>query len=182
MQTIQEVTAPLLELTKPKELSHGMKIYRVQSEGPFSFKVSASIPFTPGVFQGTGDEERQGIVLSIPQDAYDSIAHLSENFQQQLDAKHPGIAQKWTSSLKQSDKYAPTLRAKINLKGDRECKFYDMSGQPAKAPAEWRKLEVTAVLRLGGVYVQSKGAGLLLDVTHLQYDPAQNQGANPFAV
>jgi len=181
MQSIMEITAPLLELSKPKELSHGMKIYRTQSDGPFSFKVSGSIPFTPGVYQGTGDEERQGIVLNITQEVYDSIAHLIENFQQQLDSKHPGIAQKWNSSLKPADKYEPTIRAKICLKGDKVCKFYDMSGQTIDTPTEWRKLEVTAVIRLGGVYVQSKGAGLLLDVTHLQYDPDQNQGVNPFA-
>ena len=183
MRAIQEIEqAPLIELSKPKELSHGMKIHRVQSDGPFSFKLSASIPFAPSVFQGTGDEERQGIVLSIPQDAYDRLASFSDSFAAQLAEKYPDIAQKWTSSLKAAtDKYASSLKAKINLKGDRVCKFFSPEGLSIKAPENWRRLDVTAIVRLGGIYVQSRGAGMLLEVTHLQFDPRAQQEQNPFA-
>ena len=153
MRTIQETDAPLIELSKPKELSHGMQLYRVQSDGPFTFKVSVSIPFTPSAFQGTGEEERVGIVMSIPQDAYDRIASFSESFKKQLSEKHPDIGQKWNGSLKPAtDQYAPTLRAKINLKGDKQCQFYDLEGQSCSAPSQWRRLDANVVLRLGGVY------------------------------
>ena len=182
MRTIQEITtAPLIELNKPKELTHGMKLYRIQSEGPFSFKVSASVPFAPSCFNGTGDEERQGLVLSIPEDVYKHIHNFSEDFRLQLSTTHADIAEKWNSSLKAAtDKYPANLRVKINVKGNKACQFYDMEGSPAKAPEDWRRLEVKAVIRLGGVYVQSRGAGMILDVTHLQYDPAQNSIQNPF--
>ena len=183
MRTIQEIEqAPLIELSKPKELSHGMKIHKVQSDGPFSFKLSASTPFAPSVFQGTGQEERQGIVLSISPEVYDQLTSFSDSFKAQLSEKYPDIAQKWTSCLKAAtDKYAAQLKAKINLKGDKACKFFSPEGLSIKTPETWRRLEVTAVVRIGGIYVQSKGAGMLLEVTHLQYDPHAQQEQNPFA-
>ena len=184
MRAIQEIEqAPLIELSKPKELAHGMKVYRVQSDGPFSFKLSATIPFAPSVFQGTGAEERQGIVLSISPAVYDQLTSFSDSFKAQLTETYPDIAQKWTSSLKAAtDKYQPQLKAKINLKGDRVCKYFSPEGLAIKAPANWRRLDVTAVVRVGGIYVQSRGAGMLLEISHLQYDPhAADLAANPFA-
>ena len=184
MRAIQEIEqAPLIELSKPKELAHGMKVYRVQSDGPFSFKLSATIPFAPSVFQGTGEEERQGIVLSISPEVYDRLTNFSNSFKAQLAETYPDIAQKWTSSLKAAtDKYPAQLKAKIYVKGERTCKYYNMDGLTCKPPENWRRLEATAVVRVGGIYVQSRGAGMILDVTHLQYDPnAADLAANPFA-
>ncbi len=183
MRTIQEIAdAPLLELNKPKELTHGMKLHRVLSDGPFSFKVSATIPFTPSCFNGTGEEDRQGIVLSIPEDVYKQFQSFSESFKIQLSTTYPDLASKWNPPVKAAtDKYPANLRAKINIKGNKACGFYALDGLPTTPPSDWRRLEVTAVIRLGGVYVQSRGAGMLLDVTHLQYDPAQNSAQNPFA-
>ena len=158
-----------------------MKIHRVQSDGPFSFKLSASIPFAPSVFQGTGAEERQGIVLSISPAVYDQLTSFSDSFKAQLTETYPDIAQKWTSSLKAAtDKYPAQLKCKINLKGDRVCKYYSPEGLTIKAPENWRRLDVTAIVRLGGIYVQSRGAGMLLEVTHLQYDPNALEADCPF--
>ena len=184
MRTIQEIEqAPLIELTKPKELSHGMKVYRVQSDGPFCFKLDGvTIPFAPSVFQGSGEEDRKGLVISIPAEVCERMRNFSDSFKAQLSQTHPDVEGKWNSSLKAAtDKYPANLRAKINVRGDKACTFYDMTGEPTKAPGQWQRLEVNVVIRLGGVYVQSRGAGMLLDVTHLQYDPAQNSTQNPFA-
>ena len=183
MISIQEIEhAPLIELSKPKELSHGMKIHRVGSEGPFSFKISAKIPFAPSVFQGTGEEERQGIVLSISEEDHNKFTMFSESFKTQLAEKYPDIAGKWSSSSKQSsDKYPAQLRAKIYVKGERKCKYYDMEGSTANVPESWRGLEVTAVVRLSSIYVQPRGAGVILTVTHIKYDPNAQQESNPFA-
>ena len=182
MRAIQEIVdAPLLELHKPKELAHGMKLHRVLSDGPFSFKVVATVPFPPSCFNGTGQEDRQGIVLAIADDVYKQLQSFSESFQAQLSTAYPDLDGKWVSPLKPAtDKYPANLRAKINLRGNKACSFYDLSGTPTGPPSDWRRLEVTAVIRIGGVYVQARGAGMLLDVTHLQYDPAQS-AQNPFA-
>ena len=183
MRTIQEIEPPLIEVSKPKELSHGMKVYRVPSDGPFCFKLNGvTIPFAPSCFQGTGEEERQGLVLSVYDEVYKQMHAFSESFKAQLSETHPDIEGKWNSSLKAAtDKYPANLRVKINVKGDKAFPFYDMAGESTKAPAHWPRLEVNVVVRLGGVYVQPRGAGMLLDVIHLQYDPEQNVTQNPFA-
>jgi len=183
MRTIQEIKdAPLIELSKPKELKHGMKLYRIKSEGPFTFKLTAKIPFAPSCFKGTGEEERQGIVLSISEDVSEKIQSFSKSFEAQLLTNHPDVEGKWNSSIKAAtDKYPANLKAKINLRGLKPCLFYNMECHVEETPEQWRGLEVTAVIRLGGVYVQSRGAGMILDVTHLQFDPAQILAQNPFA-
>ena len=182
MRTLIETSAPSIELSTPKELTHGMKLYRIQSDGPFCFKMSVRVCFTPSNFQGSGEEDRVGIVLSISPECFDHLKTFSSNFQEQLCEKHPDIGQKWSSSLKDAtDKYSPTLKAKINVKGSKQCQFFDMSGQSCKAPENWRQLEANVVVRLGGVWVQSKSAGVLFEVSHLQFDPQQHCVINPFA-
>ena len=185
MRTIQEIeSAPLIDLSKPKELAHGMKTFRIQSDGPFCFKISATIPFTPSCFQGNGDEERKGIVLSISQEDYDKLSEFSESFKTQLIELYPDINKSWNNCMKPAtEKYPSQLKAKINVKGDRACKFYNPQGLTIEAPSNWGRLEVTAIVRLGGIYVQSKtrGAGMTLDVTHVQYDPHAQREENPFA-
>ena len=66
MRSITEISqAPNLDTARPKDLARGMTVYRVDTDGPFSFTVKATIPFQPSCFQGTGEEARKGIVLSI---------------------------------------------------------------------------------------------------------------------
>ena len=175
----QNNQSPLLQLSKPKELSHGMKIYPTQDA--FSFKImEVSVPFAPSCFNGTGKEERQGIVLTISQEDHQQVRSLEADLYLQLQAQYPDIDKRWTSCLKDAtDKYAPTLRAKINMSGARACKFLDAAGDSTTPPDNWRRLQANAIIRIGGAYLQSRGAGLLVEVTHLQYE--QQLPENPFA-
>ena len=181
MCSIQEImNAPLLQLTKPKELSHGMKIYR--SDDVFSIKLDVTIPFGPSVFNGTGDEERMSLLLSISKEIFKSFKMISDDFKAQLTELHPYLDSKWTDSTKEAtEKYDSNLRVKINVKGDKACKYYDLEGSSTDSPKTWKGLKATVVIRIGGGYIQPRGAGLLLDVTHLRYDPNQQSEANPFA-
>ena len=183
MFAIQEITqTPFLQLNKPKLLSHGMKIYNVPYEGgAFVFKLHGiTTPFTPSVFNGTGEETRQSVVFSIPEDVFKILNGFEDDFKAQLSTEYPKVAETWHSSLKPADKYAATFRAKINLSGDKACKFFTTEQEPTSTPSNWRGFEVNAVIRIGGVYTQSRGAGMLCEVTHLQYDQPQEQ-SNPFA-
>ena len=184
MRTIQEITqTPLLQLNKPKLLSHGMKIYNAPCEaGAFTFKINGiTTPFAPSVFNGTGEETRQSVVFSIPDEVYQLLRSFEDDFKAQLSTSEcPKVEEMWHSSLKPAEKYAATFKAKINLSGDKACTFFTMDQEPAKAPSNWRGLEVNAVLRIGGVYAQARGVGMLCEVTHLQYEQAQ-ETSNPFA-
>ena len=180
MMTLKQIDqSPLLQLDKPKELSHGMKIYPTQ--GQFSFKImEVQTPFEPSVFNGTGLEERQNLLFSISADDYQQLKSLEADIYLQLQDKCPDIATRWTSCLKDAtDKWPATLRTKINMKGTRACKFLGAIGDPTMPPESWRMLSTNAVIRIGGVYLQARGAGLLVEVTHLQY--AAQPPMNPFA-
>jgi hypothetical protein len=180
MMTLQQNSIePLLQLSKPKDLSHGMKIYSTDEQ--LTFKImDVSTPFGPSVFGGTGDEERQSLVLSISGEDHRRMRALEESLRIQLQTQYPDIDARWNTCLKDAtDKFAATLRTKINLKGARACKFIDATGAPTSAPESWRRLQAHVVIRIGGAYLQARGAGLLVEVTHLQYQPLLPE--NPFA-
>ena len=171
--------SPLLQLNKPKELSHGMKIFPTQ--GQFSFKImEVQTPFAPSVFNGTGEEERQNLLFSISEEDHQQIKSLEADIYLQLQDQCPDIATRWTSCLKDAtDKWPATLRVKINLKGTRSCKFLNAAGDTTSPPELWRRLTANAIIRIGGAYLQARGAGLLVEVSHLQYEPQLPE--NPFA-
>ena len=186
MRTIQEIQeAPIIELNKPKELSHGMKIHRVSAAegGQLCFKLmSVRIPFAPSVFQGKGDEARKGITINLSSPDYARLEMISRDLRKQLEEICPDIEKNWSSFLKPAhDGYSSQLKAKINLKGDNCCKFFDSKGNVVSEPTNWRKMgECNVALRVGGIYHQSKNTGLLLEVTHIQYDPQAQEEQNPF--
>ena len=128
MRTVQEITqTPLLQLNKPKLLTHGMKIYNAPYEGgAFTFKLNGiTTPFAPSVFNGTGEETRQSVVFSIPEDVYKLLRSFEDGFKAQLSASEcPKVEEMWYSSFKPAEKYAATFRAKINLSGDKSCAFF----------------------------------------------------------
>ena len=131
---------------------------------------------------GSGDEERMSLVFSVPEDVASTLNNWSESFQLQLEGVSPDLAKKWHSSIKPAtDKYPAQLRTKLNVKGDKACKCYDMEGEYTSLPQQWRGLEVSAIIRFGGVYVQKANAGMLFEVTALQFDPSVSREQNPFA-
>ena len=123
------------------------------------------------------------IVFNVPEHVHNRLKVLEEDFMTQLSAMRPNINTIWHSSQKPAtEKYAPTFRAKINVKGDRTCKFYTADNETTSAPENWRGCEMNAVVRVGGAYTQQRGAGTLFEVSHIQYDVNQaGASQNPFA-
>ena len=121
MRTIQEITqTPLLQPNKPKLLSHGMKIYNAPCEaGAFTFKINGiTTPFAPSVFNGTGEETRQSVVFSIPDEVYQLLRSFEDDFKAQLSTSEcPKVEEMWHSSphskprsTSQETKRAPSSR------------------------------------------------------------------------
>jgi len=131
MRTIQEITqTPLLQLNKPKLLSHGMKIYNAPCEaGAFTFKINGiTTPFAPSVFNGTGEETRQSVVFSIPDEVYQVLRSFEDDSKAQLSASEcPKVEEMWHGSLKPAEKYAATFKAKVNLSGESVHLLHDGS-------------------------------------------------------
>ena len=186
MKAIQEIEQiPQIDVSKSKLLPQGMRVHRFPEV--FHFKMAATTPFAPSAYGGGtgGEDQRQGILLSIKPEDFASLALVEKEIQNQLSEMYPKLSKKWISGLKESAEYPPQVRAKINLSGPRACRFFDEAGKPTvEAPQNWRNLGVNVVLRVSGVYVQAKNAGLILDITHLQPHPAttaQTIEMNPFA-
>ena len=125
-----------------------------------------SMPFPPSCFHGD-EEARQGIVFNIPEEVFQRMATLEDSLCDALKPLRPNIRDIWHSCLKVGGQHPAHLKAKINFSGLREVQCVDESDQPILTPTEWRGLEVVPILSLA-VYVQSKTAGLILDVVDLK--------------
>ena len=168
MFSIQDIRADRLTLSTPTAGKLGMQFCSLRlDDKPLILKLTGlTVPFAPSVFQGTGQEPRQGILLNITQEIFDAFAAIEEFCRQ------PDQQALWNSSIKPADKYGATLKAKINLGGDRVAKFYSAANEPCEAPSQWKNLRCNAVLHVKGVYLQRQGVGLIVDITHLQYTEA----------
>lgn len=165
-----------ISLSSPKNAGKGgMKICTLKLDGrDVIVKLcddleTITVPFEPSVFQGTGDETRKGIVFNVPDAIFDTFAAVEESCRQALESTVPNTNSIWSSSIRPSGSYPATLKAKINVTGDRAVKFYDVANEPAERPTNWQRLPCNAVLQVRGCYVQKQSVGLLLEVTHLQY-------------
>ena len=130
--------------------------------------IELRIPFAPSCFGGA-DGDRKGCIIAIPQETADVIIELEEFVINALKESTPNIMQIWTSSVKPSEKYPPSLRCKINTGGTRKVKYFNEDLQPCSEPNNWQQLPVNVCIAIRGVYIQKNNAGLLLDITHLQY-------------
>ena len=71
------------------------------------------------------------------------------------------------SSTKPSEQRPTSLRAKINVSGDRVCPCVDVDGSSVQLPTAWVGLAVVPVVSIEGVYIQKAMAGLLIEVSSL---------------
>ena len=129
-------------------------------------------PWEPGVYKGTGLEDRLGIVFRATEEIYDAFAALEHHCREILEADDvKNVSQLWSSCLR-SDKFGKSIRAKINVKGNRCADFWDADNSPSAAPTEYRNLPINAICQVRGVYIQKTTIGLLIDVVSLQYGNA----------
>jgi hypothetical protein len=172
-----------LSLASPYDAGKGMKIQSIRFRGaPLHLKLSddsnLSVPFEPSSWGG-GSETRRSIVFNIPQPLFEAMAEVEDWCRQVLEDAHPTVQALWTSCIKPAERYSASLKAKINIAGPRQAKFYDEAGQQTDPPASWKGLNVNAVVHVRGVYIQKQGIGLMLEVTDLCY-AKPSESACPF--
>ena len=117
--------------------------------------------------------------MSIPQESADAFISMEDWAMQQLNAQVPNIKEIWVSSVRPNEKWPPTLRCKINVAGSKTVNYYNGNNERCDAPTDWRQLPVNAIIAIRGVFIQKSCAGMLLDITHLQYVDAADDDA-PF--
>ena len=123
--------------------------------------IELRIPFTPSCFN-SASSERKGCLISIPQAIVEYIHKLEDDVKAHLSIPHSV----WISSLRHSEGFAPCLRCKVNTA---QVEYFDAEKVACDAPTEWRQLLVNACVAIRGVYLQKTSAGLLIDITALQY-------------
>ena len=171
MTSLRYITAEdSLALSESCKKAGPMKIYQVVG-GPYHIRLSnAKVVFEPSVYGGTGAEVRLGMVLRLSDDQLDSLRQVEEGRQKQTNTR-------WQSAIKESDgQYEAAFRPKINKE---RVQIFTEYSEASSWPSMWRGRTINAIVRLGGVYVQSQSCGPLWEVTHAQVQPEAEE--NPFA-
>ena len=171
-----------LSLSSPHDAGRGMKVQPLRFRGaPLHIKLSSdndlTVPFEPTSWGG-GSETRKSIVMNIPEPLFEAMAELEDWCRQVLEDDNPGVQALWTSSLRPAERHSASLKAKINVSGPRQARFYDQAAEPTSPPPSFKGLRINAIVHVRGVYIQKQGIGLMLEVTDLRY--GQLPPANPF--
>ena len=176
-----DVTRPVLltslpldgwELSEPKTVE-ALKILHLTHGGltpitRLADGIKLTMLFAPSTFGG-GTAERKGCLVSINDELADYFTELEGVVMAHLG--EPKIENIWTSAVRRDAHFPPSLRCKINTSGLHMATFYREDGELAPEPEDWRQLPVNVCVVIRGVYLQKTCAGLLIDVTHLQYAP-----------
>ena len=176
-----DVTRPVLltslpldgwELSEPKTVK-ALKILNLTHAGVTPITrladgISLTVPFAPSSFGGS---ERKGCLVTINEELADYLTQLEGLAKARLAETAPKIDSIWTTAIRRDDHFPPSLRCKINTTGLHMVSFYREDGELASEPEDWRQLPVNVCIVIRGVYLQKTCAGLLIDVTHLQYAP-----------
>ena len=131
----------------------------------------------PSVFNGTGTEDRKGILIATPSQQTEDLRLIEVWVKRQLRSAYPDVDQIWNSAIRTGDCYPPSFRAKIWTGGFNPCKFYDENGQPCAMPTELAGLLVIPIVMINA-YVQQNQAGLLLETVALKI-VGRKQGIHP---
>ena len=73
-----------------------------------------------------------------------------------------------------------TIRAKVNVKGNRRADFWDSENLSTPAPPDFNNLPISEICLVRGVYIQKSTIGLLIDVVSLQYGTQDTDKESPF--
>ena len=130
-------------------------------------------PWPPNVYRGTGNEDRVTMTVSIPDNLREHMELVEERIRDLARPSFPKIDSIWHSSTKPGDRYKSTLKAKINIRGDKMAKFVDSDGNPVDPPTQWHNLAVIPVLTVRGVYFQKTSAGLMMEVSAVMVGDVQ---------
>jgi hypothetical protein len=136
---------------------------------------TVTTPWAPNVYKGTGAETRVTMTLNIPDRVREDMELIEERCRDLLRPSVPKIDSLWCSSTKPGDRYSSTMRAKINISGDKAAKFVDSDGNTTNPPTQWYNLAVIPILAVRGVYVQKTGAGLMMDVIAVMVGDVQDR-------
>lgn len=146
----------------------GMTIYPIRDGGnvvrmqPVRAEALGSmrVLFEPSAFNGTGEEERVPISLSIDAEMAAAVQAMEAQVRDKLRATVPNIDALWFSAAKNGS----SLKAKVRVKGEGAVRCYNSKKEPVPIPEHWRGLAICPILECRAVFVQRTAAGLVLEL------------------
>ena len=75
------------------------------------------------------------------------------------------------------NEFGQTLRAKINVCGDKAGDLWNAGVEQTEAPVDFRAISFNAMCLVRGVYVMKTSIGLMVDVVSMQYEDLKMKAA-----
>ena len=149
-----------------------MQIFRMSyASEPLNILLSEilSCTFQPSAYRGNGTEERLGVVFKTSDILYQAFATIEARCRGLLCLDNIEKLDELWCPIARSNEFGQTLRAKINVKGDNACLFWNTDDEHTGSPDDFRAVNLQAVCSVRGVYVTKASIGLIVDVTSLKY-------------
>jgi hypothetical protein len=136
---------------------------------------SITTPWMPNTYRGTGTETRVTMTMNVPECVREAVELVEERIRDLLRPTFPKIDAIWHSASKPGDRYRSTLKAKINIAGDRLVRYVDTEGNVIDPPTQWQGLSVLPLIAIRGAYIQKASAGLMMDVVAVMVGTVQER-------
>ena len=107
---------------------------------------SITTPWMPNAYRGTGNESRVTMTLSVSDSVGEAFELIEECVRDLMRAAFPKIDSIWHSATKPGDRHKSTLRAKINVSGDKMVRYVDVDGNTIEPPTQWHNLAVLPLI------------------------------------
>ena len=136
----------------------------------------ARSPFGPSNFDKDESAPRMNIELRMSPEHMQFFEQLDEFIVQYLSVHSErlfkkqlspeAIRDRYSSSMKQSDKHDPLLTCKINIpKSMTPCRFWTEAGERTQMPADWRRTDLKPKLHLSHLWIMGNSCGLVINLT-----------------
>lgn len=136
------------------------------------------ILFEPSLYNGTSEDQRVNIVMSIGDETAAEIAKMEELVRDKLRAHVPHVDQIWNSCLRPpSDRGGGTLKAKLRVRNEGAVQCFNKDREEIPRPTTWKGYSICPLIETRSIYVQARNAGLVLEVTAAVLGDNPNQKA-----
>jgi len=191
MQTFQQCDLSAWSIAPPTTNSKGNRQAAIISNStPISIQLSdkndpLKCPFGASSWADS-PSDRLNLDFTVPDkllcffsNADDKIMELAQNMSETLFGKQLSdveIRGMYTPMLKVGKAgYSSTVRTKINTKGRRALKCYDMDAKPYDIPDDFRAVGVVPGILISHLWFQNKGFGVVIETTHAMIHQISNE-------
>ena len=98
---------------------------------------SITTPWMPNACRGTRNESRVTMTLSVSDSVREAFELIEERVRDLMRTAFPKIEPIGHSATKPGDRHKATLRAKINVSGDKIVRYVDVDGNTIEPPTQW---------------------------------------------